>query len=108
MRFLFPSALSLSSHASPHCPSCRRQLSNATPLTCLAHCGHVHCSACVHSLRAGGNTNSAAVGSSGDVECVECGEVSAEQDQVKLIAGTGFASSAGGVSVAQMTPAFVC
>lgn len=99
LRFTLSPSSSATGTARPSCPSCQRDLTNASRPTALYACGHVVCGGCVAATRDGVE---------GGVECVECGRESGAKEQVALETGTGHAGSGGGMAVAQTMPAFVC
>ena len=108
----------------PQCFSCKKALSNQTPMACIRSCGHVACKRCVDTLMlnkktsqtlssASSSTSStpAAASSSSapaSLICLECDRPCKQDDIVPIVASGGFAANGATVAKKALTPAFRC
>jgi nitric oxide synthase-interacting protein len=113
----------------PQCFSCKKALSNQTPMACVRSCGHVSCKRCVDTLMlnkkvsqtlaaasaasSSASTTPASSSSSShsapaSLICLECDRPCKQEDIVPIVAAGGFAASGATVAKKALTPAFRC
>ena len=107
-----------SSSPAPMCFSCKKRLSNTTPMICNTKCGHVQCKICVDTLMRGQKSTKSVstpatsltppTPSSQLLNCLECDEPCLANELVPIVASTAFAATGNTIAKAQLTPAFRC